>query len=600
MRKQWRIRPHDSERIAAFERAARVPAVIAQLLLCRGINDPDRAREFLEPKLTALRDPESLPGMTAAADALAKSIAEKRRIVIYGDYDVDGVSATAILWRCLTLLGADVGFYVPHRLEEGYGLNHEAIETLAQQGAKTIVTVDCGVSAVAEAETAQRLGLELIITDHHLIGASLPVAAAIVHPALPGSSYPFAGLSGAGVAFKLAWAVCQRASQAKRVNPAMREFLMQAVALAALGTVADVVPLVDENRVLVHHGLESLKQRPLLGMQHLLKVTELDRKPRYSSEDIAFTLAPRINAAGRLGEARLAVELLTTSSEDRAGKLASYINELNAQRQHLERSIYLAAHKQATEQFDAGNDAALVLADRGWHAGVIGIIAGRIAEKFHCPTLMISLDELGIKPGIGSARSVPGFDLHQALVRCSHHLVSCGGHAAAAGFKIEESRVADFRADFCESVAETIKPNERVAELWIDAEAPFSAFTLQIIDQIERLAPFGQGNNRPLLCAHGVRLHEPPKRIGGGGRHLSLTLEQHGVKFRGVSFGNGDWEEELLQVKGPLAVAFRPVINDFRGQRKVELHIVDWQAAESPSLGSDAPTSEVEAASPSR
>ena len=266
MRKQWRIRPHDSERIAAFERAARVPAVIAQLLLCRGINDPDRAREFLEPKLTALRDPESLPGMTAAADALAKSIAEKRRIVIYGDYDVDGVSATAILWRCLTLLGADVGFYVPHRLEEGYGLNHEAIETLAQQGAKTIVTVDCGVSAVAEAETAQRLGLELIITDHHLIGASLPVAAAIVHPALPGSSYPFAGLSGAGVAFKLAWAVCQRASQAKRVNPAMREFLMQAVALAALGTVADVVPLVDENRVLVHHGLESLKQRPLLGM----------------------------------------------------------------------------------------------------------------------------------------------------------------------------------------------------------------------------------------------------------------------------------------------------------------------------------------------
>lgn len=579
MRKQWRIRPHDGQRIADFERSARVPPVIAQLLLCRGIDDPQRAREFLEPKLTGLREPDALPGMAAAAETISRSVTERRRIVIYGDYDVDGVSATAILWRCLTLLGADVGFYVPHRLEEGYGLNDEALETLAQQGAKTIVTVDCGVSAVAQADTARRLGLELVITDHHAIGPALPDAAAIVHPQLPGGNYPFAGLSGAGVAFKLAWAVCQRASQAKRVNPAMREFLMQAVALAALGTVADVVPLVDENRILVYHGLDSLCQRPLLGLQQLLKVTELDRKPRLTSEDIGFTLAPRINAAGRLGEARLAVELLTTSSEDRAHKLAVYINELNAQRQHIERSIYLGAHKQATEQFDAANDPALVLADRGWHAGVIGIIAGRIADKFHCPVAMVSLDELGVKPGIGSARSVPGFDLHQALQNCRQHLLSCGGHAAAAGFKIEEPRLADFRADFCECVAGSISSAQRVAELWIDAEAPFSAFTLQIVDQIERLAPFGQGNNRPLLCAHGVVLREPPKRIGGGGRHLALSLEQHGVKLRAVAFGGGDWEAELAAQTGPLAIAFRPVINDFRGQRRVELHVADWQPA---------------------
>jgi single-stranded-DNA-specific exonuclease len=579
MRKQWRVRPHDSQRIAAFERSARLPPVIAQLLLCRGIEDPEEAHQFLAPKLTGLREPEELPGMTAAADCIAAAIAARQRIVIYGDYDVDGVSATAILWRCLTLLGADVGYYVPHRLEEGYGLNHEALESLAAQGARLIVTVDCGVSAVAEAETAQRLGLELVITDHHSIGATLPTAAAIVHPGLPGTAYPFRGLSGAGVAFKLAWAISRRASQAKRVSPAMREFLLQAVALAALGTVADVVPLLDENRILVCHGLESLRQRPLLGLLQLLKVTELDKQKRLTSEDIGFTLAPRINAAGRLGEARLAVELLTTSSEERALKLASYINELNAQRQHIERSIYLAANKQATEQFDAGNDPALVLADHGWHAGVIGIIAGRIAEKFHCPVALVSLDELGVKPGIGSARSVPGFDLHRALEQCREHLVSCGGHAAAAGFKIEESRLAGFRADFCECAATGISDEQRVAELWIDAESPISAFTLEIVDQIERLAPFGQGNHRPLLCAHGVTLREPPKRIGGGGRHLSLVLEQHGVTMRAVAFGGGDWESELAAQRGPLAVAFRPVINNFRGQRKVELHLADWQAS---------------------
>jgi single-stranded-DNA-specific exonuclease len=341
--------------------------------------------------------------------------------------------------------------------------------------------------------------------------------------------------------------------------------------------VADVVPLVDENRILVYHGLESLGQRPLLGLQQLMKVTELDRKPRLTSEDVAFTLAPRINAAGRLGEARLAVELLTTASEDRAIKLAQYINELNAQRQHIESSIYLAANKQATEKFNAPNDAALVLADHGWHAGVIGIIAGRIAEKFHCPVAIVSLDELGVKPGVGSARSVPGFDLYHALQECGQNLLSYGGHAAAAGFKIEESRLADFRSDFCECVASSISTGERVAELWIDAEAPFSAFTLQIVDQIERLAPFGQGNNRPLLCAHGVVLREPPKRIGGGGRHLALSLEQHGVKLRGVAFGGGDWEADLVAQTGPLAIAFRPVINDFRGHRRVELHVADWQ-----------------------
>ncbi len=410
MPKRWRIHPHDSDRIAALSNSARVPIVVARLLICRGLDEPRRAREFLDARLSGLRDPEELAGAAEAAARIWRAIQDKRRIVIYGDYDVDGMTAASLLWQCLSMLGADVGYYVPHRIDEGYGLNCEALSTLAAQGAKLVVTVDCGIGSVAEAQAARELGLELIITDHHEPGEQLPLAAAIVHPRLPGREYPFAGLSGAGVAFKLAWAICQQASQAKKVSQRMRDFLLSSIGLAALGTVADVVPLVDENRVLVQHGLTSLKQRPGIGLGALMKLAELDRKERLESEDIAFALAPRLNAAGRLGQAQLAVELLTTTSPERALLLAEYINELNGSRQSLERSIYLAAHKQALEQFDPERDAALVLADRGWHPGVIGIVAGRLVEKFHRPVVLIALDDAGVKPGVGSAQH-PGIQL---------------------------------------------------------------------------------------------------------------------------------------------------------------------------------------------
>jgi single-stranded-DNA-specific exonuclease len=500
--------------------------------------------------------------------------------VVYGDYDVDGMSATSLLVGCLKLLGADVGYYVPHRMDEGYGLNHEALRNLAAQGAKLVITVDCGVASVEEAQTASAAGLELVITDHHEPNEQLPRAAAIVHPRLPGAHYPFAGLSGSGVAFKLAWALCQQASGAKKVGEAMKNYLLSAIGLAALGTIADVVPLVDENRVLVQHGLASLKERPGLGMAALMRLTELDKKPRLDSDDVGFMLAPRLNAAGRLGQAQLGVELLSTTSPERATALAEYLNELNSSRQSLERSIYLAANKQAQEQFDAEQDAALVLADRGWHPGVIGIVAGRLAEKFHRPTILVALDELGVKPGVGSARSVPGFNLHEALANCTHHLISHGGHAAAAGLKIEEAKLEAFRADFCECAASGITIEQRVAELWIDAEVGFGELSLPTVVELERLAPFGHANPRPLLCATGVKLAGPPQKIGGGGRHLSLKLSQHGVTLRGVAFGGGDWADELSSIDAPLSVAFRPVINDFRGRRNVELQLADWQVAQ--------------------
>jgi single-stranded-DNA-specific exonuclease len=583
MGKRWRIHPHEAERIAFLERVAGVSPVVAQLLLCRGVTDPQQARMFLEAKLTGLRDPELLPGLSAAADRVHAAIQARRQIVIYGDYDADGVSATGILFGCLRLLGADVGYYVPHRLDEGFGLNHEALRKLAAQGAALVISVDCGIASCAEAETAREVGLELVVTDHHQLGEQLPAAAAVVHPALPGGVYPFHGLCGAGVAFKLAWALCQRASQAKRVSPAMRDYLLSAVGLAALGTVADVVPLIDENRILVRHGLISLRERPLPGIAALLQVTGLDQKSQLSSEDIGFTLGPRLNAAGRLGQAQLAVELLTTQAGDRAVMLAAYLNELNGTRDKLERSVYLAAHKQAKEQFDLDRDPAIVLAGVGWHAGVIGIVAGRLAEKYHRPTIIISWDQVGAKPGVGSARSAGCLDLHAALAACGHHLLSHGGHAQAAGLKIEQRRLDAFRSEFLEYVATELAGADRVPEIRIDAEAPLSQLTMQTVEQIEHLAPFGQGNPRPVLCASGVRLCEPPRRIGEGERHLAVKLQQHGVTLRGVAFGHGEAAEELSHTDRAWDVAFRPVINQYRGRRSVEVQLVDWRPATVPA-----------------
>ncbi len=577
MPKRWRIHPHDGDHIARLQQTAGVSAVVAQLLICRGIRDAGAAREFLDPKLSNLRDPCLLPDCSAAAERLHEAVRAGRRITVYGDYDVDGMTGTAILLKCLRLLGTEANYYVPSRIDEGYGMNHEALRSLAQRGTQVLVTVDCGITSVAEAETARELGIDLIVTDHHEPAGRLPLAQAIVHPSLPGRNYPFAGLSGSGVALKLAWALCQQASGAKRVSPRMRDFLVSAVGLAAMGTVADVVPLVDENRVLVRHGLVSLKDKPGLGLQALMRITELDSKPFLDSEDIGFTLGPRLNAAGRLGQAQLAIELLVTDRADRAEELARYIHGLNDSRQKLERSIYLAANKQAQEQFNPQEDAALVLVDRGWHPGVIGIVAGRLAEKYHRPVVLIAQDQLGVKPGTGSARSVPGFHLHAALAQCSDYLIAHGGHAAAAGLTIDDRQVEQFRNAFCEVAEQEITEELRVAELNIDAEAPLSAFTLKVVDQIEQLGPFGQSNLRPLLCASGVSLAEPPRTIGSGGNHLALKLTQHNVTLRAVAFGGGEWADELAGAGGPLDVAFRPVINTFHGRRNVELHLADWR-----------------------
>jgi single-stranded-DNA-specific exonuclease len=577
MPKRWRIASFDSARVDALGQAAGIPSVVAQLLIGRGICDPDGARQFLDVKLSGLRDPELLPGAIPAAELLNQAIRAGRHITVYGDYDADGVTATAILLLCLKQLGAHTDYYIPNRIDEGYGLNHDALRTIVSQGGDIVVTVDCGITSVAEAQTARELGLTLLITDHHRPASQLPDAAAIVHPGLPDSRYPFPGLCGAAVALKVAWALCQQASEAKRVSESMRNYLMRAVGLAAIGTVADVVPLIDENRILVRHGLNCLRHYPSPGLRALEEVTGLAKNAQIDCEDVAFTIAPRLNAAGRLGQAPLALELLMTDSTERAQKLAEFIHGLNEQRQTLERSVYKAANKLAHEHGDPAESTALVLAGRGWHPGVIGIVAGRLAEQYHRPTILITLDDLGTKPGMGSGRSAGRFDLHAALTACHEHLVCHGGHEAAAGLTINESAIDSFRQDFCAYAEQQISIEDRIAELFVDAETPLAALTHQTVRQIESLAPFGHGNERPVLCTTGVRLAEPPRRIGNNGHHLSLRIEQQGVAIRAVAFGGGDWEDDLNKASGPLSVAFKPIINNFRGRQTVEMQLADWR-----------------------
>lgn len=578
MERRWRIAAHDLEQVRELSRSLRISPLVAQILAARGCATANDAATFLAKKLVDLHDPELLPGVSAAADRVVAAVQQGRRITIYGDYDVDGVTATSLLWHCLQLAGATVDYYIPSRLDEGYGLNCEALRTLhAEDPSRLVISVDCGIASVAEALLARELGLELIITDHHQFGDELPCAAVVVHPRLPGS-YPFGELCGVGVAFKLAWAVCARLGDGKKASPRMREFLLSAIGLTAIGTIADVVPLTGENRVLVHYGLGSLKERATPGLKALLQVAKLADQPSLQAEDIAFALGPRINAAGRLGQARLAVELLTTENPERATALAQYLDELNKNRQTVERKMLKQAKELVAEHPEWSDHAALVLAHPEWHAGVIGIVAARVAEHFQRPAILIALDDRQATAQ-GSGRSFGGFNLHAGLCACRELLVGFGGHHASAGLKIEPGRLDDFRTEFVRAVCGGEAVPAGAADLAIDAEVRLPDVTRPAVLELEQLGPFGAANRRPIFAATSVELAGAPRRMGEGDRHLSLMVRQYGSTLRGVAFGKGDWADELAAAAGPVSICFQPVINRFRGEERVEFHLLDWRPA---------------------
>jgi single-stranded-DNA-specific exonuclease len=480
------------------------------------------------------------------------------------------------LWHCITLAGGRADYYIPSRLEEGYGINCEALRQLHQEDPqRLVVSVDCGITSVAEAILSRELGLELIITDHHQAGAALPEASCLVHPRLPGGGYPFGELCGVGVAFKLAWGICQRLGDGKRASPAMREFLMGAMGLAAIGTIADVVPLRGENRLLVKFGLKSLLDRAQPGLKALLKVAQLEESTSIEADNVAFAIAPRINAAGRLGQARLAVELLTTDKPDRAAMLAAHLDELNKSRRSVEQKIFKEARELIGERSDWQEAPAVVLAADTWHPGVIGIVASRVVEHFSRPAILIALN--GHDLGQGSGRSHGRFDLHAALSACSSHLISYGGHQAAAGLKISKDRVGAFRDEFFRYVSDNYSTGPRDAELEIDAEVRLADCTARAVKELELLSPFGEDNPRPVFATTRVELAEPPRKMGEGERHLSLKVRQHNTVLRAIAFARADWAEPIARLGRPFSISFAPCINRFGGHERVELQLVDWQ-----------------------
>jgi single-stranded-DNA-specific exonuclease len=591
MATRWRVQPFERDRIAALSRGAGISPLVAQVLLNRGVTDPTQARAFLDARLNGLNDPEGLPGVVEAAERLVRAIREGRSIVIYGDYDVDGVCGVSVLWAALKLAGASrVDYYIPHRVQEGYGVNPDALRKIAaDHPASLVVTVDCGISAVAEARLARELGLEFIVTDHHTIGPDLPAADVLVHPRLPGSPYPFGDLCGAAVAFKLAWQVCKGFGDGKKASPHLRDYLVQSLGLVAMATVADVVPLRDENRILVRHGLAGVHGAPTIGMKALMRVANCLDRPKLTAGTVGFNLAPRINAAGRLERAMRAVEMLTTGDEAVAAQIAEELDAVNRRRQEVEREIV----RQATEQIKAEGGlkdrGAIVLGRKEWHPGVIGIVASRLVEMYHRPTILVAFGEEFAQ---GSGRSVPGFNLYEAIQDCAEGLIGFGGHSAAAGVRMEESHFPVFAERFDARCRTLLTPELRERVLNIDAEIQLPMLSLKAVEELEKMEPHGMGNPRPLFLASRARVVGEPRGVGEGKRHLQLKVGQGDAAFKAIGWNLAEKGKDLAHGV-EFSVVFSPSIDEYNGYRKVQLEIKDFLISGVPAAAEAEPAEAV-------
>ena len=572
--------------------------LLSRLLARRGLNDAAAAQRFLRPKLTDLDDPADLPGCRPAAGRLAQAVRDQQPVVIYGDYDVDGVTASAILWHTLRALGHEkVNTYVPHRLEEGYGLNAEAISAMADGGWRKadgkdqdkrlplVVSVDCGITAVDVAAHAKTLGLELIITDHHEFDLeNLPDAVALVHPELPvhppsATHHPPSPLCGAGVAFKVAWQTARAYHNTDSLPESLKRLLLDLLGFAALGTVADVVPLVGENRVITVHGLSRIKDTGFVGLNALIDAAEL-RTQKVDAYHVGFVLGPRLNACGRMGHAKEAVKLLTDAEEAEARRLAEFLTQENERRRATEKRIADQAKAMVLERGDDADDRrAIVLAHEDWHPGVIGIVASRLVEAFHRPTVLLGIDTQK-NLAKGSGRSVDGVDLHAAMSACAEHCTKFGGHAMAAGLSMPPENIDAYRAALVAEVNTRLTPEELCPEVKIDAEVSLAECELGLFREVERLAPFGCQNPKPRLLIRGAITARPGQRMGREGKHLNVSLrDEHGRGLRAVGFGMGDWAEELpAGVK--VDAVFEPKTNTWRGVTSPELHLVDVRLSE--------------------
>ncbi len=534
--------------------------LVARLLVKRGIVQIEQATQFLKADESRLHDPFLLIDMDKAVARITEALSKRQKIRIYGDYDADGVTSTAIMVRMLEKLGADFDYYIPHREKEGYGLNSTAIELAAADGVELIITVDTGISAVEETAFAQAHGIDIVITDHHEPPHILPQAAAIVNPKRSDCSYPFKGLAGAGVAFKLASAMLGGAP-------------LQWTDLVSIGTVADLMPLQDENRLLVQLGIQQIKTAPVVGIRMLAKVSGLDIE-RLTSTHIGFGLAPRINAAGRLAHAGAAVELFGAQDEQTAIRISENLDKLNKERQAIVDEIVEQADEMWRQKSNTGKHV-IVLAGAGWNAGVIGIVASKLLERYYKPVVIFSIDE---STGLckGSARSIEGFDLYEALTSCSHLLLHYGGHQAAAGMTIERARIDAFEQEMSSLAIQSVKTEEWIPKTTVDLSCTTEEATIQTIEQLALLEPFGAGNPSPRLLIAGAILQDS-RAIGKESKHLKLQFVKSGPLLDGIGFSFGHYASklrsgQLYDVVGELS------INEWNGRRTAQLQLCDMQS----------------------
>ncbi len=578
---KWVLAEHDAGAVSRLSDQAGIHPLIARLMIVRGIADAAAALSFLSSDLTSLSNPHIFRGMDTAVGRIRDALSSRQKIVVFGDYDVDGVTGAAVLFLTLRELGADVDSYIPDRMTEGYGLNSGALQKIKETGARLVLTVDCGISAVKEAEAARSLGLDLIITDHHEsaavqgngpvpAGERLPDALAVIHPRVlqpdtpDGMRESVGGLTGVGVAFKLAQALLDA--------PAEDERLKKYLDLVTLGTVADMGRITGENRVLVRHGLDILSSGPASlrpGIAALKQVAGLNGK-RVNVGNVGFNLAPRINASGRLEKADTAFRLMTTDSPDEAARLAVQLDTVNRERQAVEEGIWGMA-RELCLQADLANTGAFILSSEDWHPGVIGIVASRIVDEFYRPAALISVKD-GV--GKGSARSIPGFDLYQGLTACSDLLRGFGGHKYAAGLSVAADQIPQLRERLNAMVLEQVGAGGFVRTITIDSPVTFDELSFDLMHDIERMAPFGQGNPEPRFGAKGLEVLS--LRPVGNNKHLKLRLRQrNGQFFDAIAYNKGTSIGSWLRSGARVAAVFTPRINTWNGMTNLELDIKD-------------------------
>ncbi|HWP82307.1 MAG TPA: single-stranded-DNA-specific exonuclease RecJ [Bacteroidota bacterium] len=545
-----------------------ISPVLAEILVKRGIDTFEKAKEFFRPSLDSLLDPFLMDGMSAAVDRISSALQKKERILVYGDYDVDGTNGTSLLWLFLHRLGADVLRYIPERLKEGYGLSSVGIDFAKQHGVTLMITVDCGVTAIEKIRYAKTNGIDVIVCDHHETGDNVPDAVAVLDPLKSGCNYPFKYLCGAGVALKLVQALCKPEIVQTMYGGDPTDTLSSYLEFVALATTADIVPLVGENRTMTKLGLDLINSNPSPGIRALIETSGLELG-RISAGQVVFVLAPRINAVGRLGDAMRAVELLTCQNYDQAMQLARVFEEENRNRRKIDEDTFLEAQQIVENYLNIENDNAIILHQETWHPGVIGIVASRLVERYYRPTIMMTTVD-GIAKG--SARSVAGFDIYQALKRCEDKLLQFGGHKYAAGLSVDVERLEEFKEAFHSVARELLNAELLTPELRIDAEIDLAELTPKFVRILAQFAPFGPQNMRPVFVSRNVELVGQPRIVGNN--HLRFKVRKNNRVLDAIGFNLGGFLEKV-QSRRTLDIAFSIDESEFAGELIPQLKIRD-------------------------